>query len=164
METIKIGLIANTHGLKGEVKVKSFSGFNAVRYAKEKKLYLSFQNDVIELKVHTYRENKGFVYISFEGLLDINEIEKYKGCELFIDVKDQHNLEEDEVYYKDLLGCEVFDEDNQSIGIVNDILETGANPVLRINETILVPYVEAFVKHVDIQNKKIIIHVIEGLL
>lgn len=164
METIKIGVIANTHGLKGEVKVKSCSGFNEERFQKGKTLYLAFQNQMVEVKVQSYRENKGFVYVSFVGLQDINTVEKYKGSEVFINKDDIHALAEDEVYYSDLLDCEVFDEEKQLIGKVTDLLETGANVVLRINETILVPYVKAFVKEVDVENKKITIHVMDGLL
>lgn len=161
---IKIGVIANTHALKGEVKIKSFSEFNDVRFAKGNKMYISFQNTMKEVIVKEYREVKEMVYVKFDGYDSINDVEQYKGCEISIDENELHDLEENEFYYFQLMGCVVFDEENNELGIVEDVLETGANAVLRVNKTILIPYVNDFIISTDIKNKKIIIHKMDGLL
>lgn len=164
MERIKIGIIVNTHGLKGEVKIKSFSDFNAIRFQKKKSICIFYQNEYIDVVIASFRENKGNVFVSFEGYQDINLIEKFRNCEVYVDREQLHELDEDEVYFIDLMGCKVYLEDDTYIGEVNDVLETGANAVLRVNQKTLIPYVKAFVKEADIANKKIVIYAIEGLL
>lgn len=164
MEKIKIGIIVNTHGLKGELKVKSFSDFNEIRFQKGNHLFIEYRGEMIEVEVITYREHKGMVLITLKGLEDINLVEKYRECNIFINKDDLHDLEEDEVYFFDLMGCEVYLEDGELLGEVEDVLETGANAVLRVNKKILVPYVDAFIKDANIKEKKIVIYKVDGLL
>lgn len=162
MEKIKIGTIYNTVGLKGEVKVKSYSDFNDVRFKVGNTLYVNGDENK-PVVVHSYRESKGIVLVSFKNLQDINLIESYKGFDLFMNRSDLKD-DGDGFYYFDLMGCEVYDQDNNKIGIVTDILESGANPILRVNQKTLIPFVPSFIKAVDIINKRIDIEVIEGLL
>lgn len=164
MEKIKIGIIVNTHGLKGELKVKSFSDFNEIRFQKGNYLFIEYRGEMIEVEVITYREHKGMVLITLKGLEDINLVEKYRECNIFINKEDLHDLEEDEVYFFDLMGCEVYLEDGELLGEVEDVLETGANAVLRVNKKILIPYVDAFIKDANIEEKKIVIYKVDGLL
>jgi len=163
MEKIKIGMIVNTHGLKGELKIKSFSDFNQERYKKGNELILKTKNEELILKVKTYREHKQMVLVSFEGYEDINKVEMWKGNALYISRDKIEDLDQG-YYFFELKGCKVYDQKNQLLGEVEEILETAANPILRINKTILVPYVDSFIKEVDIKNKRIEIEVIEGLL
>lgn len=164
MDKIRVGVIVNTHALKGELKVKSFSDFDADRFAKGSKLLIEYRREIIEVVVKNARESKGFILVLFEGLEDINLVEKYKGCELFVLKEDLPELEEDEVYYHDLMGCDVYDEEGNHLGKVENVLETGANAVLRVNEKILIPFVKAFIKENDFKNKKIVINKMDGLL
>ncbi len=164
MEKLKIGIIVNTHGLKGEVKIKSFSDFNAIRFEKKKTLSILYQGEYVDVTIATSRENKGNVFVSFVGYEDINLVEKFRNCDVCINRDDLHELEEDEVYFIDLMGCEVYLEDGQLLGQVEDVLETGANAVLRVNQKTLIPYVKAFVKEADIKNKRIVVYDVEGLL
>ena len=76
-----VGKIVGTHGIKGELKVKSYTDFNEVRFGKEQTLYIKFHNAYQEDCVHSYREHKGHVLVAFTDLLDINKVEKYIGCE-----------------------------------------------------------------------------------
>ena len=164
MDKVKVGVIVNTHALKGEVKVKSFSDFSDVRFAKGSKLMIAYRNEYINVRVKSCRESKCLLLVLFDGYEDINLIEKYKGCEIFVSKQFLHDLEEDEVYFHDLMECDVYDEDDNFIGKVEEVLETGANAVLRVNKKILIPFVKAFIKESDIENKKIVIHKVEGLL
>ena len=164
MDKVRVGVIVNTHALKGELKVKSFSDFDEKRFAKGSELLIHYHKEYIEVKVKSVRESKGMLLVLFEGLEDINLVEKYKGCELFVSKDNLHELEEDEVYFHDLMNCDVYDEENNFIGKVEEVLETGANAVLRVNKKILIPFVKAFIKDTDIPNKKIVIFKVEGLL
>ncbi len=161
---IKIGAIANTHALKGEIKVKSFSEFNDVRFKKGNTMFIEFRENMIEVVIQEYREANDMVFLKLNGFDSINEVELYKGCALYINDGDLHELEEEEFYYFDLMGCVVYDEENTCLGEVEDVLETGANAVLRVNRTILIPYVKEFIISTDIVNKKIVIQKMAGLL
>lgn len=166
MEYILVGEIVNTFGIKGELKVKSYSDFNEVRFAKGQKLYISFHDAYQEVEVQSYREHKGHVLVAFKGMENINLVEKYVSCEVYVSEEDLHELDEGEYYFKDLLGCKVRLHD-EIVGEVIEVMDYPANVVLRIqlaDKTILVPFVEAFVPEVDIEQQEITISVIEGML
>ena len=96
----------------------------------------------------------------------IEKAEKLKNEDLWIHKKDLPELDEDTFYYHELMNCMVFNQKNEELGTVVDILETGANLVLRVkkeNHSFLVPFVSAFIENVDIENKKIQIIEMEGL-
>ncbi len=169
MTRIAIGKIINTHGLKGEVKIESWSNYDDQRYVKGQQLYLSDGKEVLPVKVATYRRHKGFPLVSFAGLQDINQIEAYKGFEVQIEDSDRPPLPEGQFYLADLIGLEVQDEEGNVVGEVIDVEPTnGAQDNLRVERedgtTVLIPYVPAFIVEVDIEAEVIVIHVIEGLL
>jgi len=167
MEYIKIGAIANTHGLKGTVKVKSFTDFKEERYKKGNTLYIFFKNEYIPVTITNAKTVKGLEYIDFEGLTHINDVEKLKGSELFIDQEQIHVItDEDEFYYNDLIGCEIITD--SPVGIVKDIREYPQGQYLVINteekKNILIPFLKQFVRDVDLKNRKIYLTEWEGLL
>ena len=94
MTRIAIGKIINTHGLKGEVKIESWSNYDDQRYVQGQQLYLSDGQEVLPVSVATYRRHKGYPLVSFAGLQDINQIEAYKGFEVQIEDSDRPPLPE----------------------------------------------------------------------
>ncbi len=167
MEYIVIGAIANTHGLKGEVKVKPFTHFVDLRFKKGNTIYVEDNGRYQEVKIKNVKEQKGLLYILFEGHEHINLIEHWKGCKLSIRKQDIHVLEDDEIYFYELKECEVLCEKNGYLGKVTQIIETGANVVIRVqkdDQQILIPYVKAFIKEVDKMEKKITVQLLEGML
>ena len=165
METIRIGKIVNTRGLNGEVKIIPNTHFIQERFAKGAVLYIGEQRQkVVVLRSHF---DKGMVYCVFEGFENINLVECFKGMDLFADKMDSQALEEDEVLYSDLMDCDVYTSEQVYVGRVIDVLETGANAVLRVKrteDTVLIPFVRAIVASIDIDDKKIVIEEMEGLL
>lgn len=160
---IKVGKIINTHALKGECKIYLVTDEAFERFEKGKKLYLK---DGSSLTVKQFRIQKGFGYCFFEGIDSIEKAEKLKNEDLWIHKKDLPELDEDTFYYHELMNCMVLNQKNEELGTVVDILETGANLVLRVkkeNHSFLVPFVSAFIENVDIENKKIQIIEMEGL-
>lgn len=162
MEKLKIGKIVGTHALKGELKIRSFSDFNDQRFVVGHKLYL---NDLAEpFIIKTVRVHKGNYLISFEGMQDINLVEKYVGFNVY-GLKADIELDDDEYFYDDLIGCKIINN-NQEIGEVVSVYFNGAHDVLTVQtekKKIAIPYVDAFIEDEDIENKQIFVHLIKGM-
>lgn len=171
IEFFHVGKIVNTHGLTGEVRVISTTDFPAERYKKGNNLYIfSAEADQgIEVTVRAHRKHKNFDLLTFEQFNHINEVEKFKGAILKVSKEQLASLEEDEYYYHEIIGCEVYNQDQVSLGNVKEILSPGANDVWVVapagkGKEILIPYIPLVVKSVDVKEKKIIIEEIEGLI
>ena len=122
---VEIGKIINTHGIKGEIKVKSHSDFTDVRFQPGETVMIERQNEpTIELKIATYRMHKGLHMLTFEGINNINDIEHLKG-EILLQERDHEEIElgEHEYYYSDIIGCTVFDDNETPVGRVIEILK-----------------------------------------
>ncbi|MDD6468054.1 MAG: ribosome maturation factor RimM [Erysipelotrichaceae bacterium] len=166
MEYIIVGEVINTFGIKGELKVHSLSDFNEIRFQVGNRLFVAYKNNMVEEIIHSYRIHKGNVLISFDEKENINDIEKYVGCELYVSSEDLHELEDGEYYFKDLVGCKVKIND-EIVGEVIEVMDMPANAVLRVqlqDRTVLVPFVESFIPVVDLDKKLIVVNAIEGLL
>ncbi len=160
---VKVATIINTHGLKGECKLYLSTDDVQSRFAKGNCLYLE---DGKKLTVQSFRMQKGFAYVKFEEIQSIDEAEKFKQSILWIKESDLAPLEDGHYYYFELMNCDVYNQEKEYLGQVLDILETGANLVLRIGDakkTFLFPFVDCFLEQVDIANKTMIIKEMEGL-
>lgn len=165
MDEIQIGVICATHGLKGEVSVKSFSDSQEIRFKKGNTIYLK-QDPMVPLKIKTMRMHKDRVLLTFEGYEDINIVEKWKKSLLVVDKSTLHELDPDEVYYFQLREMKVYDEQGQFLGDIKELIETGANLVLRIddgNVSFLLPYVDRFIKEVSVAEHKLVVSLLEGM-
>ena len=162
MEYVIIGEIVNTHGIKGELKIKSSTDFIEERFKKGNHVFLSDHGNMIEMEVLAHRFHKGHVLVTFKGYQDINLVEQYKGCLLYAN-KDTELLVDGEYYVGDLIGCEVYNY-GELIGTLKDIQLYEHHDLLVVEgkKKILIPYVEAFVKEEDIENKRIDVELIEG--
>lgn len=166
---LKVGKIVNTHSLKGEVKVISSTDFEEERFKKGSKLLITRGNQLIrEVVVESYRNHKNFLLVKFEEIDSVEEAEKLKNLQIKIDSTEVGELEENEFYFHEIIGCQVFDENDKNLGEIIDILTPGANDVWVIKgengKEILIPYIEDVVKQIDITNKKVNIEIMEGLI
>jgi 16S rRNA processing protein RimM len=165
-----VGKIVNTHGIRGEVRVISSTDFPEERYAKGNTLYVFSQNDSepVEVVVSSHRVHKNFDLLTFEGYPNVNDVEKFRGSVLKVSENQLGDLEEGEFYYHEIIGCMVHSEEGLLIGKVKEIISTGANDVWVVSrqgeKDVLIPYIEDVVKEIDTPNKKITIHIMEGLL
>jgi len=168
VEHLIVGKIVNTHALQGEVKILSATDFKEDRFKKGNTLYIAHNGAHIPVTVASHRVHKGADLVKFKGLDHINAVELYKGCDLLVDYEDLGELSEHEFYYHEIIGCKVVTEEGEAIGTIHEILETGANDVWVIEregqKDALIPYIEDVVKIVDVENKRVTIHVLEGLL
>ena len=154
-ERIKIGKIVNTFGIKGELKVYPY-----VDYIDElSKIYI----DNKEYTLSKSRNKKNVVIIKIKGLDDINLVEDFKNKEIEIDRVDLPKLKEGEYYIEDLIGLDVYTDEGKLLGKLDDIFNTGANDIYQVNN-ILLPAIPDVIKKIDIENQKIIVHIIKGLI
>lgn len=170
MQWFNVGKIVNTHGIRGEVRVMSRTDFPEERFAVGTKLGL-FKPDAkkpIMVTIASHRQHKNFELVTFEGHLNVNDVEGYKESYLRISENDLTELEDHAYYHHEILGCTVFTTEGAELGIVSEILETGANDVWEVKpksgKNHYIPYIEEVVKEVDIDEKRIIIEAMEGLL
>lgn len=164
---LRVGVIANTHGIKGEVKVFPTTD-DANRFKKLKKVFLDAEKELIELEIQSVRFFKNLVILKFKGIDTINDIEKYKGRDLLIDREQAVPLEENEYFICDIIGAVVMTDKEETLGIIAEVLQTGANDVYVVktdaDEEILLPVTKECVLNVDTEAKKVIVHVLPGLL
>ncbi len=168
-DRFQVGVIASTHGLQGEVNVFPTTE-DPERFKKLKKVTLNTQRgEEIELDVQSARFFKKFVIVKFKQYDNINDVEKFRGCELTIDRKDALKLEPGEFYCADLMGLDVVDEDGNLLGQISDVIQTGANDVYEMTrseteEKVYIPAIKDCIKEINLEDKKIIIHVMDGLM
>ncbi|AVQ99024.1 ribosome maturation factor RimM [Oceanobacillus iheyensis] len=163
-----IGKIVNTHGIRGEVKVVRISDFEE-RFAVGNQVYAVKEKAApVALTIAAHRIHKGFDLLQFEGYANINDVEHFKGGYLKITEEQLTELESGEYYYHEIIGCDVMTASGESLGVVKEILSPGANDVWVIKrpkeKDLLIPYIDEVVKEVSIENKKVVIEPMEGLL
>jgi 16S rRNA processing protein RimM len=169
-EWFTVGTIANTHGLRGELKIVSQTDFPEERFSPGSRLTMMDPelNNQIEVKVASARQSKNNYIVRFAAWNDINEVEKYKGWLLKVSKDELVKLEEHEFYYHEIVGCSVVSDEGVELGVIQEILTPGANDVWVVQpssgKAIYIPYIEDVVKHVDIPNKRVLVHLLEGLI
>jgi 16S rRNA processing protein RimM len=165
---ITIGKIVNTHGIRGELKVVSETDFPERFDPGSKLIIVDQQQQQTPVTVQSARLHKNMYIIQFEKFSNINEVEKYKGSLLKIEGKYQGSLEEGEYYFHEIIGCTVVSEEGEELGVITEILRPGANDVWVVSKPkskqVLLPVIDDVVLDVDVANKLVKIHVMEGLL
>lgn len=158
-----VGVITNTHGIKGGVKVYPYT-YDVNRFNEYGSVYLGDEKEKVHIENVSFHKN--LVILNFEEYNNINEVLKFKEYEIFIKSEDRKELEENQFYLGEILDIEVFDINNNYLGKVNEIIRGPKNDVYVIkNENItgLVPAVREFIKEVDTEKNKMTIDPIEGM-
>lgn len=163
-----IGEIVNTHGVKGEVRIKQITHF-IERFDEGSTVYLKDQSEnFIPLTIESSRQHQHLLLVRFEQYDTLEEVEVLKGLTLHIKEEQLTELDPGEYYYHEIIGCTVYSTDDELIGIVDSILAPGANDVWVVKDEkdreYLIPYIADVVKKVDVEQKRIKIEVMEGLL
>lgn len=166
MEYIKVGRIINTHGIKGELKVFPLTD-NLDRFDDLKIVYLGNNKEKVEIEQVKY--HKGLVIIKFREFDNINQVLRFKDDFIYIDEEDKVKLPEGHYFIFDIIDCDVYDTEGRKIGIVIDVLQYTSNDVYVVkdqdkNKQYLIPAVKQFIVDIDVDNKKIIIDPIEGMI
>ena len=163
---LEIGQIVNSYGIKGEVKVVPFTD-NIKRFDDLKEVYVVTNNELKTFKIENVKYHKNNVLIKFVGIDNINDAEKYRNCYLKINRKDAVKLPEDTYFIVDLIGLKVYTEKEELLGTLVDVFPTGSNDVYVVKDELgkqkLLPAIAEVIKKVDIENKKMVVNLIEGL-
>lgn len=163
----RVGVIANTHGIRGEVKVYPTTD-DINRFKKLKKCILDTGKEYIDLNIESVKFFKNMVILKFKEYNNINDIECYKGKDILVSRDNAVKLEKGEYYIADILGAKVILEDGSEFGVLEDVMQTGANDVYVVktldNREVLLPKIDECVKKLDIENKIVTVHIMKGLL
>lgn len=166
-EFLQVGAIANTHGIAGEVKIYSMTD-DVMRFKKLKEVYLDTGKEKRLLHVVSCKFVKNQPVLKFREFVNINEIEPYKRCGLFVTRDQAVPLGKDEYYIADLIGLDVFTEDGEHLGKLIDVLQTGANDVyvvkLEDGREVLLPVIRECIKEVNLEQGEVRVHLMKGLL
>lgn len=166
-EFLEIGQIVNTFGIKGMVKVVPFTD-DIKRFDKLKNIYISNKNEKKEYEIEEIKYHKNMVLMKLKGIETPEQANALRQSYLLVDREKEEPLEEGVYYIVDLIGLEVYTDENQLLGNVEDIFNTGSNDVYVVKnkegKQILLPGIPDVIKNVDLQNKKIIVHLIPGLI
>ena len=165
-QLLRVGAIASTHGIRGEVKVFPMTD-DVRRFQDCKELLLDKKKKKKKVEIESVKFFKQFVILKFRGYDSINDIEAYKGKELYVTRENAVSLEQGEYFIADLIGLSVFDEEENRIGTLKDVIETGANDVYSVETDegeILLPAIRDCILDVDVEGGKMHVHILPGLL
>jgi len=163
MQKLEVGQIVNTFGIKGFVKVNPFTD-DITRFEELKNVYIKEKKyEIKEVKYH-----KNMVLLKFKGIDKIEDAEVLRNCYLEIERENAKKLEENEYYIVDLLGLEVYSDEGTLLGVVDDIYNTGSNDIYVVKDELgkqtLLPAIKEVIKNINIEEKKITVHLLKGLL
>ncbi len=165
VDYFEIGHISNTHGLKGELKVRPFTE-EKKRYEELKKILINQKDKWEEYEIESVRYQKDVVLLKLKGIDDIETAEKLKNHFISIPREEAKELKENEHFIADLIGCEVF-ENGEVIGILEDVFTAGASDVYVIKregkKDLLLPALKSVIQHIKVEDKRIDVEIPRGL-
>lgn len=163
---LEVGQIVNSYGIKGFLKVVPLVDNNN-QFKEFEKLYVQENRTYRELKLEEVKFSKNLVLLKVEGIDSIEEALKLKNLYLYAKREDI-KLEEGAYFIVDLIGLEVYTEEGELLGILKEVLQPGANDVYVVenkeNKQILLPVIPDVVKQINIAEKKVIVHLLNGLI
>ncbi len=166
-EYFEVGQIVNTNGLKGLLKINPFTD-DITRFEKLKTIFIEHKKELLEFEIESVRYQKKQVLLKLKGIDTIEEAEKYIEDYLKINRNKEEKLPEDTYYIVDLIGLDIYTENGELLGKLDDVFSTGSNDVYVVKngegKQILLPAISDVIKNIDLEQKKIVVNLIEGLL
>lgn len=166
-EFLKVGVITSTHGLKGEVKVYPTTD-DLQRFSYLKECFLDTGSKRLPMEVEGCKFFKNQAILKFKGYDRIEDVENFRQCGLWVDREHAVPLEEGEFYIADIINAKVYEEDGNYLGILTDVLETGANDVYAVKlengKELLIPAIPQCIIEVDVEEPKLIVRLMKGML
>ena len=168
MALYKVGKIVNTHGIRGEVRIVPTTDFPAERFKKNQSLVIRAQQGNVTVQIATARQHKQFMLVSFVDMANINDVEQYKECEIFVTDELQQGLPDNEYYYHEIIGLNVIDNaTNENLGQVSEIMPLPANDVwvvrARGKEDLFLPFIADVVTDIDLDDGTAKVNLLEEI-
>lgn len=162
MDYICIGKIVNTHGIKGELRIRSDFDKKDIIFKPGFNLYVGEGH--VKEEIVTYRRHKEFDMVTFKGYDNINQVLNYIKMNVYVKREDL-NLGENDYVLQDLVGLDVV-ENGEKFGKVSEIVYNGSSTLLYIEaeKNFYIPYVDSYIKNVDITNRIIEVEGTKGLI
>ena len=164
---LEVGQIVNTFGIKGFVKVKPWVN-DIERFDDLEKVYVKIKKETQKLEIEEVKYHKDMVLIKFKGIETVEQAEMLRNCYLEIDREDAVPLEEGTYYIVDLLELDVYTDEGEHLGKLEDIYNTGAKDIYvvknELGKTVLLPGIPEVIKEVNLEEKKITVHLLKGLV
>ena len=166
-QTLRVGVITSTHGVHGEVKVFPTTD-DPLRFKKLKEVLLDTGRELKPMEVEQVRFFKNMVILKFKGFDSINDIERYKGRDLLVTREHAVKLEPNENFIVDMIGLDVVTDEGERLGVLTDVLQTGANDVYVVElpggKEVLLPAIPQCVLDVNLEKKLVTVHMMDGLM
>lgn len=163
----EIGQIVNTFGIKGVVKVNPFTN-DISQFEKMQSILVDKKGNLIEMQIEEVKHSKNQILLKLKGIETIEEAEKYRNCYLKLPREKAKELPKDTYFIADLIGLEVYSEEGILLGKVDDIYNSGASDIYEIKnelgKQILLPATKEVIKQIDLEQEKIIVHLLKGLV
>ena len=164
---LRVGVISSTHGIRGEVKVYPTTD-DPERFLDLDEVILDTGREHKILEIEGVKFFKNQVILKFKGYDNINDIEKYLKKDLLVDREHAVELGENENFIADLIDMEVLTDEGKVLGTLTDVIETGANDVYAVKtpegKEILLPAIRDCILDVNVDEKRMTVHVMKGLL
>lgn len=166
-DLFQVGAITSTHGVRGEVKVFPTTD-DVRRFKKLKEVLLDTGKEMLTLEVESVKFFKQFVILKFKGIDSLNDVEKYRSKNLYVTRANAVRLSKDEYFIADLIGLSVITDEDVFLGELTDVIQTGANDVYVVKmadgKDVLLPAIKECILAVDMENRQMKVHVMDGLL
>jgi len=166
-DLFQVGAITSTHGVRGEVKVFPTTD-DVRRFKKLKEVLLDTGKEMLTLEVESVKFFKQFVILKFKGIDSLNDVEKYRSKNLYVTRANAVRLSKDEYFIADLIGLSVITDEDVFLGELTDVIQTGANDVYVVKmadgKEVLLPAIKECILAVDMENRQMKVHVMDGLL
>ena len=163
---LELGQIVNVKGLKGEVKVNSFTDDNT-KFERIPKVFIKQKQNLTEYEIEEVGYSKNQVILKFKNIDTVEEAEKLRNSYIVVDREIFGELPEGVYYIADIIGLEVYTENNEYLGKVDEIFNTGSNDVYVVKAENgmqkLLPGIDEVIKKIDLESNKIIVNLIKGL-
>ncbi len=162
MEYVYIGKIVNTHGIKGELRIRSDFDKKELVFKQGFNLYIG--EGYVKEEIVKYRRHKDFDMVTFKGYNNINQVLNYLKLNVYV-LREDLNLDNNDYVLQDLVGFEVV-ENGEKFGKVAEIVYNGSSILLYVEaeKNFYIPYVDSYIKKVDLCNKLIEVHGAKGLI
>lgn len=163
----EIGQIVNHFGIKGMVKVNPFTD-DIFQFEEMETILVDKKGSLQEIQIEEVKYSKNQVLLKLKGIETVEEAEKYRNCYIKLPREKARKLPKNTYFIADLIGLEVYTEEGNLLGKVDDIYNSGASDIYVIKDTlgkqILLPAIKEVIKQIDLEQEKIVVHLLDGLV